>query len=57
VASDEREAPKAEEVIPLEGIDTHSYLDDQMASNNWVIHGKHTKTGKPLLASDPHLGT
>lgn len=26
-----------------------------MASNNWVIHGNYTKTGKPLLASDPHL--
>jgi len=30
---------------------------DNMASNNWVIHGKHTETGKPLLAADPHLGT
>ena len=29
----------------------------KMASNNWVISGKHTKTGKPLLSSDPHLGT
>ena len=27
-----------------------------MASNNWVIHGNHTKNGKPLLAADPHLG-
>lgn len=27
-----------------------------MASNNWVIHGNYTKTGKPLLAGDPHLG-
>lgn len=26
-----------------------------MASNNWVIHGKHTSTGMPILASDPHL--
>jgi penicillin amidase len=25
-------------------------------SNNWVISGKHTKNGKPLLANDPHLG-
>ncbi|EGR32255.1 peptidase s45 penicillin amidase, putative [Ichthyophthirius multifiliis] len=24
-------------------------------SNAWVIHGNHTKSGKPLLASDPHL--
>lgn len=24
-------------------------------SNNWVISGEHTSTGKPMLASDPHL--
>jgi len=38
-------------------LDNHSNLDDQHASNNWVISGKHTKSGKPLLSSDPHLGT
>ena len=27
-----------------------------MASNHWVVHGDHTETGMPLLASDPHLG-
>ncbi|HMW06962.1 MAG TPA: penicillin acylase family protein [Leptospiraceae bacterium] len=26
-----------------------------MASNNWVIGGKKTKSGKPILANDPHL--
>ena len=26
-----------------------------MASNNWVISGARTKSGQPLLASDPHL--
>jgi penicillin amidase len=25
-------------------------------SNNWVLDGKHTVSGKPLLANDPHLG-
>ncbi|MDP3082159.1 MAG: penicillin acylase family protein [Rubrivivax sp.] len=25
-------------------------------SNNWVVAGNHSKTGKPLLANDPHLG-
>jgi penicillin G amidase len=25
------------------------------ASNNWVVSGKRTATGKPLLANDPHL--
>jgi penicillin amidase len=26
------------------------------ASNNWVVAGRFTKSGKPLLANDPHLG-
>jgi penicillin amidase len=26
------------------------------ASNNWVISGKKSETGKPILANDPHLG-
>jgi penicillin amidase len=26
------------------------------ASNNWVISGQRTESGKPLLANDPHLG-
>ena len=28
----------------------------KVGSNNWVVDGRHTKTGKPLLANDPHLG-
>ena len=32
-----------------------SLLDDGIHSNAWVISGKHTKSGLPLLASDPHL--
>lgn len=31
------------------------YMEDRAASNNWVVSGKHTVTGKPLLADDPHL--
>lgn len=31
------------------------YADGLAASNNWVVNGKHTATGKPLLANDPHL--
>src|SRR5437868_10873809 len=27
-----------------------------LGSNNWVISGAHTTTGKPLLANDMHLG-
>jgi penicillin amidase len=26
------------------------------SSNTWAIHGSHTSTGKPILASDPHGG-
>jgi penicillin amidase len=29
--------------------------DALAASNNWVVSGKRTVTGKPLLANDPHL--
>jgi penicillin G amidase len=31
------------------------YAEGLAASNNWVVNGKHTATGKPLLANDPHL--
>jgi penicillin G amidase len=26
-----------------------------LGSNNWVVNGKHTATGKPILANDTHL--
>ena len=29
---------------------------DHAASNEWVIGGARTASGKPLLANDPHLG-
>lgn len=29
--------------------------EDRAASNNWVVSGKRTASGKPLLANDPHL--
>lgn len=32
-----------------------SYIDG-MGSNNWVVAGALSETGKPLLANDPHLG-
>jgi len=31
------------------------YSEDLAASNNWVVSGKRTVSGKPLLANDPHL--
>jgi penicillin amidase len=30
---------------------------EALGSNNWVVDGTLTATGKPLLANDPHLGT
>ena len=31
------------------------YAEGLAASNNWVVSGKHTASGRPLLANDPHL--
>ena len=31
------------------------YADELAASNNWVVSGSRTVSGKPLLANDPHL--
>jgi len=31
------------------------HLEKVIGSNNWVISGKKTKSGKPILANDPHL--
>ena len=36
------------DVAPESGI-------EGVGSNNWVVAGSHTTTGKPLLANDPHL--
>jgi penicillin G amidase len=30
--------------------------EESRGSNNWVVSGRRTITGKPLLANDPHLG-
>jgi penicillin G amidase len=30
-------------------------IGPQAASNNWVVDGAHSQSGKPLLANDPHL--
>jgi penicillin amidase len=30
--------------------------DADRGSNSWVIGGRHTANGRPILASDPHLG-
>ena len=35
---------------------TLGYISSAAGSNNWVVSGSRTKSGKPLLANDPHLG-
>jgi penicillin G amidase len=34
---------------------SHQEIRHTLGSNNWVVSGKHTATGKPLLANDMHL--
>jgi penicillin G amidase len=48
--------------VPLESLSGLRTLDNisglrgnDVGSNNWVISGARTTTGKPLLANDPHL--
>jgi len=37
-------------------VEDHSCRDCTPGSNNWVISGAHTASGKPLLSNDMHLG-
>jgi penicillin G amidase len=44
------------------GSSVQNYLEESqseirkgLGSNNWVVNGEHTATGKPLLANDTHL--
>lgn len=72
IADDELEEAKTEAAIPervkyvldesLDVIDVGKSFADAVipdpfnGSNNWVVSGEKTATGKPLLADDPHLG-
>ena len=46
-----RDEKRAREIsgLPIADADTFQ------ASNNWVVSGKRTASGKPLLANDPHI--
>jgi penicillin G amidase len=46
------------EGLPLDAIyaSLPALVGPTFASNNWVLDGQHTVSGKPLLANDPHLG-
>ncbi len=55
-------APGPSTLSALTGIDWQHFaghlpavLGPNHASNEWVVDGTQTKTGKPLLANDPHL--
>ena len=44
---------------PIEGTPTEVSLlraPQGLGSNSWVVSGARTRSGKPLLANDPHLG-
>src|SRR5258708_7905362 len=40
---------------PVELLGDFDRLPTFQASNNWVVSGKRTLSGKPLLANDPHI--
>ncbi len=46
------------EGLPLDAIyaSLPGLVGPTFASNNWVVDGMHSVSGKPLLANDPHLG-
>jgi penicillin amidase len=46
----------SERFVPA-GVKWNHIVPTMMASNNWVISGKKTASGKPILANDPHLET
>lgn len=48
-------APLATAMASVQQKAPASYVEG-MGSNNWVVSGAHTQSGKPMLANDPHLG-
>src|SRR5581483_9793021 len=38
------------------GIDPVGKPDPDNGSNNWAVNGSKTKSGRPILCNDPHLG-
>jgi penicillin amidase len=55
----ERWLPRTHTAISQDGWATAAQVIDSLAingSNDWVVSGAHTTTGKPLLSNDMHLG-
>lgn len=46
----------AERVLALAAEDLAAIPDEDGASNSWAVAGSRTRSGKPLLAGDPHRG-
>ncbi|MGH7597569.1 MAG: penicillin acylase family protein, partial [bacterium] len=46
----------SERIVPT-GVKWNHIVPTMVASNNWVISGTKTASGKPILANDPHLET
>src|ERR1043165_1218652 len=56
VSPDPRAKPAHNQEIAAAALDRIGLHTDALAaSNNWVVSGKRTITGKPLLSNDPHL--
>lgn len=48
---------RAGDGIDLSGLVSAAVFPDEwLGSNNWVVGGRLTTSGRPLLANDPHLG-
>ena len=46
---------KLKDKIVPDAVKWNSIINPMMASNNWVISGKKTKSNSPILSNDPHL--
>ncbi|CAG5080772.1 penicillin acylase family protein [Parvicella tangerina] len=46
----------SEKIVP-DSVKWMNMISAAIASNNWVVDGSKTKSGKPILANDPHLET
>jgi penicillin amidase len=54
--TEEKAKPDSNDESRLAPFETEDLCDTCMAgSNNWVVSGAHTTTGKPLLSNDMHL--
>jgi len=53
----ERDSVRLAQIFPQKsGLDPDFPAGEGLGSNNWVVSGARSASGKPLLANDPHLG-